>query len=494
MTITQEALQTTPPVTQSLAEFIVGTDAADTTATARGTAARAFADTLGCALAGSRHPVGIRVGRTARRLAPTVPDGAYPFDGLGRLPVGEAVLINGTLGHAIDFDDTNHPMYGHPSCHLVPTAVAIGESRDLTGRDLVTAYLIGHETEVALARALNMAHYLQGFHATGTLGTFGAAATAARLLGLDVDATRNALGVAASASAGLRANVGTMTKPLHAGMAAMHGVLAATLAGQGWQAAPDALEQPHLGYAASHMHGEQPRYADALESLGRSWAIDTPIGQQVKPFPACGATHLSIEAATILRDRLGERVRGISEVSVGVPPLLIEILVYDEPTDGNQARFSLTYTVAAALLRGWLGPADFTPERVLDPAVRSLMRRVRYQTDPAVADSTEFAAIVRVRLDDGTELSERVDLALGKNGRPMSEAQLLDKFVACAGNGVPDRATDTVALWRTWRDVDSDIPARDLVAALRAWWDRRPDAHPADPDAGDTDPREAAAR
>ncbi|HEX5114188.1 MAG TPA: MmgE/PrpD family protein [Pseudonocardiaceae bacterium] len=457
---------TPPQVTESLAEFVVGTDETATTKQARTIAARAFADTLGCALAGTQHPVGLRIGRTARELTPSAPKGAYPFDGLGRLPIGETVLVNATLGHAIDFDDTNHPMYGHPSCHLVPTVMALGELRDLPGRDLVTAYLIGHEIDVALARALNMNHYRQGFHATGTLGTFGAAAAAAKLLGLDVPATRNALGVAASTSSGLRANVGTMTKPLHAGMAAMHGVMAAMLAAQGWEAAPDAIEQPRLGYAASHMVGGTPRYDEALAPLGSAWAIETPIGQQVKPFPACGATHPSIEASATLHGQLAGRLDDIAEVSVGVPPLLIEILVYDDPTDANQARFSLPYTVAAALRRGWLGPVDFTPERVFDPDVRALMRKVTYQADDAVADSTEFAAIVRLTLADGTELSERVDLALGKNGRPMTEEQLRDKFARC----VRDDSADSLALWQTWRDVDGDVPARDLVAALENWW------------------------
>lgn len=448
----------------ALGEFVAGVTVESTSPSARRTAARAVVDTLGCAIASSVHPIGEHVLGYVRNQGPG--GDSRLFAGGEPCAIEHATLANATLGHALDFDDTNHPLYGHPSAVLVPTVLAVGTRTGASGADLVTAYLAGHEVEVAFARAVNHDHYAQGFHATGTLGTFGAAACAAKLLGLDAERVGQAIALAASMSAGLRANIGSMTKPLHAGLAAMHGTMAALLASTGWVSSRDAVDRPLTGYFAAYMKGGTPNVTAALDGLGQRWAIDEEYGHAVKPYPACGATHPSIEAATRIHQRLAGATDDIVSVRVGVCRLLPGILVHDEPRSGDEARFSLTYTVARALVDGRVGLEHFTPGAVGDPRVGALMRRVHKQVDERVADSSEFAAVVTVTRADGSTVEERVDLALGKNGRPMSEERLQEKFDNClAQAGAP-----SAELWRAWRDIDGQPSTAPLWEALDAWW------------------------
>ena len=181
-----------------------------------------------------------------------------------------AALCNGTAAHALDFDDTNFTMLGHPSAPVLAAGLAAGELALADGPALLHAFLLGFEVETTLAEVINPAHYERGWHATCTLGTLGAAAAAARLLGLDADGIRTALAVAASQSSGLKENFGTMTKPFHAGHAARSGVVAALLAREGWTAAEQALEGPQ-GFV-SVLGASAPRL-DALETLGAPWKI-----------------------------------------------------------------------------------------------------------------------------------------------------------------------------------------------------------------------------
>jgi 2-methylcitrate dehydratase PrpD len=456
------------PFADVLGEFVADTTDATTSMTARDIAARAFVDTLGCAIAGSTSDIG---GLVLRHVRDEVVWGAVTgtsavFDGGTPAGLNQAVLANATLGHAVDFDDTNHPLYGHPSAVLVPTVLGVGAVTGVTGADLVTAYLVGHEVEIALARAINHDHYGQGFHATGTLGTFGAAAAAARLFGLDGAGVARALTLAASMSSGLRANIGSMTKPLHAGLAAMHGVQAARLASQGWESSPDAFERPATGYFAAYMKGGTPDPEAALAPLGKQWAIDEPYGQQIKPYPACGATHPSIEAACRIHKQLGGDVSRITAIRAGVCSLLPGILVYDRPVTGDQGRFSLTYTVARGLLEGRVGLEHFTAAAVTDPRLEPLMALVDTEVDDRVADSSEFGAILTVTTDTGQEFEERVDFAVGKNARPMTEEQLWDKVSGCLATvGEPSRE-----LWKAWRSVDDQASAAVLWEALAVWW------------------------
>lgn len=452
---------------EELAEFIVGCEEPAIAPEAREIVRRAAVDTLGCAIAGSRHPAGELISTVMGEGRPR-DHGATAWNGTGRLPLLEACAVNGTLSHALDFDDTNHPLHGHPSCHLLPVVVAIAEHEDMEGRDAVSAYLIGHETEVALARAFNMALYAQGFHPTGTLGTFGACGAACRLLGLDVEATVHALALAATMAAGIRANVGTMIKPLHSGMASMHGVLAARLAQRGWKGAADVFERPGSGFAASHMTQGKPLYGKATASLGKTWAILQEFGYQVKQFPSCGATQPPTEAAINLHQRLGDRVDEIVRVELGVTELATIVLIYDRPRDGNEARFSLPHGVARGLVSGAVTLEDFTDERVHDADLLRVMEKVRYFVDPRLDGNTEFGANLRVELSDGEVLEENVLSASGNSDHPLAPEALAEKFFGCLG----DRSDASRRLWRSWSAIDGRTPVRSLIDELDAWWGR----------------------
>src|SRR5215470_10962923 len=294
--------------TSQVAEFVTKSRWEECPPEAVATVRRAILDCLGCMLAGSVEPAARIVADVARA------EGGSPLATVVGTPLRTgavwAALANGTAAHALDFDDTNFAMLGHPSAPVLAAALAAGELATADGRALVHAFLLGFEVETTLASVINPPHYEKGFHATGTLGTMGAAAAAARLLGLDASQTRAALAVAASQASGLKENFGTMTKPFHAGHAARSGVLAALLAREGWTASEQAMEGPQ-GFL--HVFSAGRRELGAIETLGAPWKITTT-GVAVKPYPSCACTHSIIDSARELRQRHGLRAGDIAEV------------------------------------------------------------------------------------------------------------------------------------------------------------------------------------
>src|SRR5438034_5150577 len=283
-------------VTTILADFVAKSRWEDCPASAVAAARGAILDCLGVMLAGSLEP-------SARILqAVSLAEGGSPLCtvvGAGRRTGAVwAALCNGTAAHALDFDDTHFVLLGHPSAPVLAAALAAGELALADGQALVHAFLLGFEVETTLAAVINPDHYEHGWHATCTLGTLGAAAAAARLLGLDTTQIRTALAVAASQSSGLKENFGTMTKPFHAGHAARSGVLAALLAREGWTASERALEGPQGFFNVLGAGG--PRRPEALDALGAPWKI-LSTGVAVKPYPSCACTHSIIDGALELR-------------------------------------------------------------------------------------------------------------------------------------------------------------------------------------------------
>ena len=419
-------------------------------------------DCLGVALAGSRTSQA----EIVRRLAETL--GGAPQAGiLGtgvRSNVALAALANGTAAHALDFDDTNHPLYGHPSCHLVPVLLALGEWTDATGAEFLAAYLTGFEVEVRVSRAVNMAHYVAGWHATATLGTLGATAAAARILRLDMPAIVNAFGIAASFAGGLRENFGTDTKPLHAGLAAKNGVLAALLARDGFGAAADGLAGRY-GFT-SVLNGGSTATLEELDPtrFGNPWEITEPFGLAIKQFPSCGATHPAIEAAIGLAAGSALDPEQIAHVRVGISELAPKILVYSRPQSGLEGKFSLEYCVATALIDRRVGLDHFDDETVRRTDVQELLPKIEAVVDDRVRDETEFAAIVEVELLDGSRLEERVDVAKGKVLRPLSHDELVAKFEDCAGRVLSHaKLVATVELLEGLEELDTVVRLAEAV-------------------------------
>src|SRR5437868_4005074 len=288
----------------------------------------------------------------------------------------------------------------HPGAPLVAAALAAAESAGASGRALLDAYVVGFELEGRLGRAMNPRHYQRGWHCTATLGTIGAAAAVARLLGLDARTTGDALAIAASEASGLKANFGTMVKPLHAGLAARNGVVGALLAQAGLTASNTAIDGPQ-GFLQA-MDSEHPSIAPFAADLGTRWEIvDT--GVTVKLYPSCAGTHPTLDALLDLKRRHGFAAADVEAIEVGVDPIVPTILLYDRPASGLEGKFSMPFCAAAAIVEGQVGLETFAAARVADPAIAAVASRVTMKVDPGLDASKESLtqARVTVRLRDG---------------------------------------------------------------------------------------------
>jgi len=446
------------PAVSRLARFAID---ADVPAAARAVAARAFLDTAGVTLAGSAEPVA----RIVQGLA--AEEGGHPCCQVLGTPVRTgaalAALANGAAAHALDYDDMCFVSLAHPSAVLVPAALAAGELAGASGAAVLDAYVVGFEVECALGRVMNPRHYTQGWHATATLGTLGAAAAAARLLGLDAEAAGRALAIAASAAAGIKENFGTMTKPLHAGDAARSGVIAALLARRGLTASARAIDGPQ-GLLVAMAAERQDLGAPVIEP-GRRWEI-LETGISTKLYPSCAGTHPTLDAVLDLAGRHGIAFADVAAVDVVVDEVTPTILIYDRPATGLEGKFSLPFCVAAALALGRVGLDTFEAGVLQDPAVVGLMPRVTMRPDPEIGRGHPALtqARVSIRLRDGRELTARADGARGYPDRPASAEELARKFADCAGRVLGPRsaarALDALA------GIESVADIRDLTAIL----------------------------
>jgi len=451
----------TLPVTQAIARFAVAPHRFPELARQR--AKDAIADCIGCTLAGSREALATPLLSALPSFVEARPEAPAVLVGIGRFAApADAALVNGTLAHALDFDDTNHPAYAHPSAVLVPAMLALAPLVQASGSAMVDAYIVGFELFGKLGRALNTQHYERGWHTTGTFGALAAAAAAGRLIGLDERRMMMALGIAASSASGLRASFGSMTKPLHAGQAARNGVLAALLARDGFTASEVALEH-RFGYLDVFNAGIA-RDAAPLLAMGQDLEILTEHGLALKPYAACGATHPGIEAAELLHAELGGRP--IRSVRAGVCRMAFQPLIHVMPESPLEGKFSLHFCVAAALLWGPVTLATFSDERVHDPALRALIPRIQMELDERWAGDGEFATEIAVETEDGGRFTRFVPLAQGKPARWFTPERLRAKFLDCAARAAAPEAAD--AAWAAASDLDTGRGARDLLRALAA--------------------------
>jgi 2-methylcitrate dehydratase PrpD len=446
--------------TTLLAEFVTKQRMDDCPEAAVEAARRAILDCLGVMLAGSIEPAARILQQVARA------EGGMPLCtvvGTGRRTGAVwAALCNGTAAHALDFDDTNFALMGHPSAPVLAAALAAGELALADGRALVHAFLLGFEVETTLAEVINPAHYEHGWHATCTLGTLGAAAAAARLLGLDAAQTRHALAVAASQSSGLKENFGTMTKPFHAGHAARSGVLSALMAREGWTASEHAIEGPQ-GFLS--VLGAGKRALEPLGTLGAPWKILTT-GVAVKPYPSCACTHSIIDSTLEIRRSQSVRPEEIEEVTIGVAAGVPRILIHARPRTGLEGKFSAQFSAAAALTDGRVGIATFQDERVQDPAIRRLMERVRVSVDPEIPTDLErhMWTRVTVRCTDGRTATVGPRPVPGHPENPLSIEALREKFRECASLVLAADRADSVL--QIVESLDTCPDLRSLTAIL----------------------------
>ncbi len=354
------------------------------------------------------------------------------------LPAEYAALANGVGGHALDFDDTQisslpDRVYGlltHPTTPVLSAAVPVAEEVDASGSDLLAAYSCGVEVACKMAEAIKPYHYQNGFHSTGTIGIFGAAAAASKLYGLDSETIRHALGIAASKSAGIRAAFGTMTKPYHAGAAAQGGIVAAQLARMGYRTAPEALDGP-WGFFQVAGSGVD---AEAIQGkLGNPYSLVDP-GVSIKPYPCGSLAHPSMDAMIDLLREHDVKTENVAAVRLGTTSNVLAALRYAEPVNELQAKFSIPFCMGILVLEGRGGIEQFTDEVVLRPDVREMMSRVT----PYLHEGLEalgfqrIRSLVEVELRDGTVLSQEASSSRGTPERPMTREELADKFGDCA--------------------------------------------------------------
>jgi len=356
----------------------------------------------------------------------------------GTLPAEYAALANGVAGHALDFDDTQisalpDRVYGlltHPTTPVLAAALPAAEEAGASGRELLTAFCAGVEVACKMAEAINPHHYRNGFHSTGTIGIFGAAAAAAKLYGLDVEATRHALGITGSKSSGIRAAFGTMTKPYHAGAAGQGGVVAAKLAHLGFKTDADALDGP-WGYFQVAGGGVEP---EAIRGkLGNPHSLVDP-GVSIKPYPCGSLSHPSMDALLDLIIEHDIRSDTVSAVRLGTTSNVLAALRYPEPINELEAKFSLPFCLAILVLERKGGIAQFTDETVMRRDVREMMARVEpYLHQGLEAEGFQrIRSLVEVELKDGSRFTKEASTSRGTPDRPMSREELADKFHDCA--------------------------------------------------------------
>ena len=420
-----------------------------------------FLDTAGVMLAGAIEPAAERV--RAVVLAEGGGPRALVVGTRLRTSIAGAALANGTAAHALDLDDSHHPGFLHPSAVLVPAVLALGEARGAGGADAVAAYLAGLEALTAIGSAINLRHYELGWHATATIGTVAAAVAAARLLRLDAERAGAALGLAASQAGGVRRNFGSMAKPLHAGLAARAGVMAALLAEQGLTAGEAVLEGDRGWFDLVAGPGEWDEAAGlAVLDDGFGLAVE---GLGIKRFASCGVTHAPIEAALALRN--GDTA-AIARLELVVNPLARQIAAYDDPADGLQSKFSLQHCVAVALLDGRADLDQFTDARARDAAVVALRGRTSVATDPAIglAGHMSFGCRLTATLADGSRRDSEVEMARGKwAGERLTQEEIAAKYASCtAAGGVEPASADACRALLERLDELSDV--RELADAL----------------------------
>ncbi|WP_203432967.1 MmgE/PrpD family protein [Jiangella asiatica] len=425
-------------------------------------------DAVGTAVAASREDFAVRAERALTALAGDAPGDATVVGRSTRLPLRDAVTLNGVLVHGLDFDDTHPPAVLHPTASALPAVLGLAERHGLTGGDILLGYVLAVEVTTRLGAAASGAFHLRGFHPTGVLGVFGAAVAAARLTGLSAQGIATAQGVAGSLASGLLEFIGdgAWTKRLHPGWAAASGITAAALAAEDF-VAPDEIYEGRYGLYASFLGTDHGAALKArLDTLGTVWETRAVA---VKPYPACHFVHAFVDAAIALAERHDldpERIEQIHCLIAEeeIPSVFEPLPVKRRPRSAYEAQFSVPHAVASALTRRRFTRDELTPAVRGDPVVRELARRTTYGPDPDSLFPRAFSGEVRIRLDDGSLVTHREQVNRGALERPLSPAEIRAKFDAnIAGVLSPDGADELARLVAALPELDDPAP---LFAAL----------------------------
>lgn len=435
------------------------------TSTCREEVRRAFVDTVACMVVGSPDAAALGARATLQVWAT---GGCTVIGSNLRLPSPWAALANGTAAHALDYDDVQGPALSHPSAALVPAILALGEEIGTSGADCIDAYLVGFEVIARLGEAMNVSHYQKGWHTTLSLGAPGAAAACARLLRLDRAKTRHAIALSTSMAGGSKRQFGTMAKPLHAGLAAQSGIVAARLAQAGVTGAAEVFEGS-WGMVDMQAGPQAPGFDAVLPKLGKTSAM-AEHGVWLKFYPCCASTHRPVDALLKLRAAHDLRPDNIARIEARISAVAFANLKFLDPQNELEARFSLPYCLIRALVDGKLVRNTFTMPEIRRPDIRVLLPRVRQAVDPELApnrpanDMSE-SATVEVHLSDGRVVRASVTVPHGHPAAPLAPDELVQKFRDCSTGVI-----DTMAIDRALDELGrlEALPRLEpMMAALR---------------------------
>ena len=464
-------MTTTKTATGAVVDFIQNARFADLPGDAVTIGKRCIIDGLGVMLAGSTQDAGRilheHVQGADPRTAATV-FGPQPF----KTGPASAALVNGTSGHALDWDDTQlatsaDRIFGlltHPTMPPLVAALAVGEPQRISGARFLEGFLTGFEVESKIAEAIHPNHYKKGFHTSGTIGTVGAAVAAAKLLGLDADQTGHTLAIAASSASGIRVSFGSMTKPLHVGRASQNGVTAAELAARGFTGGKDALDPP-WGFFQTFGHGEGYDPERIIPVLGKPHTIVWP-GVSIKPYPCGVLGHPTMDAMRRLVMKHDVNAADITAIRVRAGSNILNPLRYPIATNELEAKFCPAFMVSAIALRRKAGIHEFNDTFVQSAPVQALMRKVERVLDPEIEAKgwEKIRSTVEVDLADGRKLVEHADERYrGGPDLPFTRDELYEKWSDCASLVLPQAAIDEV-----FELVDGLERVADITTLVRA--------------------------
>ena len=450
--------------TQTIAKWIVNTNYEDIPPEALRVANESCFDLLGVILAGSAQPVGEIIQQYVDDNGGAA-QATVLASGL-QTSMANAALANGTMGHALDYDDFGG--FGHPTVAIFPALLALGENLRATGRGLLAAYVVGCELGLALQHATKYHQMERGFHSTAVIGRMAATAACAKLLNLDEQQTVTALGIAGSMASGVIHNFGTMTKPLHAGLTCRDAVTATQLAQRGFTAGQQIFEHP-LGFTTPILGEGIYDLNEMAENLGNPFRVQDAL--IIKKYPCCGGNHAMLDSLfSLMRDH-DFTVDDVANAEIDQSYYSV-VMLYQEPDDDLKGKFSAKYNVAAALVDGEVKIGTFTQEKIDAPAMSNAMDKVRTRVmakSEELLTNSEDGLRVKITLKDGRTLEHATSRAniLGSQQNPWGFDQIKAKFEENVALVLNDHGVkDAAAAWSSIPDVNNiaDLVQRTLVA------------------------------
>lgn len=424
---------------RELAARVVATSFDDIGGPAKHYARIGLLDTIAVGIAGADD----EASQIARRVMGGSPGQALVWGTGARVGALEAAFVNGVAANVLDFDDCTDNLGGHPSSPILPALIALAEEAGASGRDVLTAYVVGFEIETCLGRGVNFHHYEKGWHPTATLGVFGAAAACAKLMRLDEQRTTHALGLCASLAAGVKSNLGSMAKPMHVGNCSRNGLLAARLAAEGFTSNSDALEH-HQGFLEVFNGAGHYDVGRILAKWGTPWDIEMP-GIAIKQYPCCLSTQAVVDAMIRLAQDHDLQPGAVARIDARISARRLEHTNRPAPRSALDAKLSAQYVLARAMVNREVTLSHFEGDSYRDGEIQEAMKLVHLRPldDGTLAREGDFFADIAVALTGGGTVTGSIDRPAGHHaGVPLEADKLKAKYEACVRHHLTGQQMD----------------------------------------------------